>query len=156
MVKGSMRAMILDRRLLSMKVAVVLVVLALGLAAPSALAAATISSPTVAKVGSHITASASGLKPGHYTLELVVEVLPGGASPTNCVGRVGTATAVAGHVRITGKLPGRLACYQGVGEVGGSENTKPGNYRLSLGVSFAPNGFSGSGSFVTRKIRLTS
>ena len=53
-----------------MKRVVVLVVLALGLTAPSALAAATMSAPVAAKVGSHITVSASGLKPGHYTLEV--------------------------------------------------------------------------------------
>jgi hypothetical protein len=139
-----------------MKRVAVLVVLALGLAAPSALAAAWMSAPAAAKVGSHITVSASGLKPGHYTLELAVEVLPGGASPTNCVGRVGTATAVGGHLRIAGKLPGHLACYQGVGAAGGYKATTPGNYHLSLGVSFAPNGFSESGSFVMRKIHLTS
>jgi hypothetical protein len=139
-----------------MKRVAVLVVLALGLAAPSALAAATMSAPADAKVGSRITVNASGLKPGHYTLELAVEVLSGGASPTNCVGRVGTATAVGGHLRIAGKLPGRLGCYQGVGAAGGYETTTPGNYHLSLGVSFAPNGFSGSGSFVMRKIHLTS
>ena len=139
-----------------MKRVAVLVVIALGLTAPSALAAATMSAPTAAKVGSRITVSASGLKPGHYTLELAVEVLSGGASPTSCVGRIGTATAVGGHLRIAGKLPGRLACYQGVGAAGGYETTVPGNYHLSLGVSFAPNGFSGSGSFVMRKIHLTS
>jgi hypothetical protein len=139
-----------------MKRVAVLVVLALALTAPSALAAARMSAPAAAKIGSHITVSASGLKPGHYTLELAVEVLPGGASPTNCVGRVGTATAIGGHLRITGKLPGRLACYQGVGAAGGHKTTTPGNYRLSLGVSFAPNGFSESGSFVMRKIHLTS
>ncbi len=138
-----------------MKRVAVVVVLALGLAAPSALAAARMSVPAVAKLGSRITVSASGLKPGHYTLELAVEVLPGGASPTSCVGRVGTATAVGGHLRITGKLPGRLACYQGVGAAGGYKTTKPGNYHLTLGVSFAPNGFSGSGSFVMRKILVT-
>jgi hypothetical protein len=139
-----------------MKRVAVLVVIALGLTAPSALAAATMSAPTAAKVGSRITVSASGLKPGHYTLELAVEVLPGGALPTSCVGRIGTATAVGGHLRIAGKLPNRLACYQGVGAAGGYETTVPGNYHLSLGVSFAPNGFSGSGSFVMRKIHLTS
>jgi hypothetical protein len=140
-----------------MKRVTVLVVLALGLAAPSALAAATtMSAPAAAKVGSAITVSATGLKPGHYTLELAVEILPGGASPTNCVGRVGTATAVAGHLRIAGKLPRHLACYQGVGAAGGYKTTTPGNYHLSLGVSFAPNGFSESGSFVMRKIHLTS
>jgi hypothetical protein len=139
-----------------MKRVAVLVILALGLGAPSALAAATISAPAAAKAGTRITVSASGLKPGHYTLELAVEILPGGASPTNCVGKIGTATAVGGRVRITGKLPGRLACYQGVGEAGGHEATKPGNYHLTLGVSFAPNGFSGSGSFVMRKIRVTA
>lgn len=113
-------------------------------------------SPATAKVGSRVTVRAVGLKPGHYTLELAIEVLPGGASPTNCVGRVGSATAVHGRLKITGALPTHLACYQGVGSAGGGEAMSPGKYHLTLGVSFAPNGFSNTASFITHKIRLAA
>jgi hypothetical protein len=131
-------------------------VVVLALVLPAAAAAkALMSSPAKAAVGARVTVRANGLKPGHYTLELVQEVLPGGASPTNCVGKVGTATASGGRVTITGKLPKRLGCYQGVGAVEGYETVRPGSYRLTLGVAFAPNGFSGTSSFITHKLRLT-
>jgi hypothetical protein len=119
-----------------------------------ACAAASIRAPSKAKIGSRVTATATGLKAGRYTLELAVEALPGGASPTNCVGKVGSARAVSGRLTISGKLPTRLACYQGVGTVGGYETAKPGRYDLTLGVSFAPNGFSNTASFIIHKIRL--
>lgn len=122
----------------------------------TALAAASLSAPSTAALGSRVTIRAAGLKPGRYTLELAVEVLPGGSSPTSCVGKVGSATAVGGRLTISGALPRRLACYQGVGAVGGYETVKPGTYHLTLGVPFAPNGFSNSASFITREIRLVA
>jgi hypothetical protein len=83
----------------------------------TALAAARMTAPSHAAVGSRITVSANGLKPGRYTLELVVEVLPGGASPTFCLARVGVAAkqAQGGKVTISGKLPARLGCHMGEG-----------------------------------------
>jgi hypothetical protein len=77
-------------------------------------------------------------------LELVAETGP-----------VGSATAHHGRVRISGRLPARLGCYMGVGPVEGYRRARPGEYDLSLGVSFHPNGFSNSASFVLHKIRLT-
>ena len=131
-----------------------LAVVGLFLTPAPALAAVSMSAPATAKVGSRVTVRATGLKPGRYTLELAFEALPGGASPTNCVGKVGSATPVGGRVRISGALPTRLGCYQGVGAVEGYVTAKPGRYHLTLGVSFAPNGFSDTASFITRKIRL--
>ena len=122
----------------------------------TAVAAASMSAPATASLGSRVTVRAVGLKPGRYTLELAVEVLPGGNSPTNCVGTVGSATAVGGRLSISGALPRRLACYQGVGAVGGHVTARPGTYHLTLGVRFAPNGFSNTGSFITREIRLVA
>lgn len=121
-----------------------------------ALARASMSAPSTAAVGSRVTIRASGLKPGHYTLALAIEVLPGGAAPTNCVGNVGSATAHNGRVTISGALPTRLGCYMGVGAVEGHKTAGPGSYDLTLGVEFHPNGFSLKGSFVIRKIHLTS
>jgi hypothetical protein len=115
------------------------------------------SAPATAKLGSRVTVRAAGLKPGRYTLELAIEALPGvpgGAPPTNCVGKVGTAKAVGGRVTISGALPTRLACYQGAGAVEGYQTAKPGSYHLTLGVSFAPNAFSDTASYITHKIRL--
>jgi hypothetical protein len=103
-----------------------------------------------------VTIRASGLKPGHYTLELGFEALPGGAAPTNCVGNVGSATAHSGRVTISGVLPTHLGCYMGVGAVEGYQTAKHGTYDLTLGVEFHPNGFSPKASFVIRKIRLTA
>lgn len=129
---------------------------AVALLAPAvAFGKAIMQSPATAKLGAHVSISASGLKPGHYTLELVFTAFPGGNSPTNCVGTVGSATAQNGRVTISGVLPSRLGCYQGVGEVEGHVNTKPGKYDLTLGVRFHPNGFSAKASFVINKIRLT-
>jgi hypothetical protein len=136
------------KRVVSVAVALLLLIPA------SALAAASMASPAMARLHSRVTVRAAGLKPGRYTLVLAIEVLPGGASPTNCVGKVGSETSVRGRVTITGTLPSRLACYQGVGAVEGHDFVRPGNYHLSLGVSFAPNGFSGRASFVIHKIRL--
>jgi hypothetical protein len=122
----------------------------------AALASAVMQSPARAKVGSRIKISASGLKPGHYSLVLVIETLPGGAGPTNCVGSVGSQTARAGRLAITGVLPARLACYMGVGAVEGYMQTRPGSYDLTLCVQFHPDGCSIKSSFVMRKVRLTS
>jgi hypothetical protein len=112
------------------------------------------SAPTTAKLGSRVTIRATGLTPGRYTLELAIEALRGGASPTNCVGKVGSARSVGGRVKISGALPTRLSCYQGVGPVEGYQIAKPGRYHLTLGISFAPNGFSNTASFITHEIRL--
>ncbi|HSZ69706.1 MAG TPA: hypothetical protein VK756_05025 [Solirubrobacteraceae bacterium] len=133
-----------------------LAMLALALSPALAWAKAAMQAPTTATLGSRVTVSASGLKPGHYTLELGFEALPGGAGPTNCVATVGSATAHAGRVTISGKLPTRLACYMGVGAVEGYQKAKPGTYDLTLGVSFHPNGFSETASFIIHKIHLTA
>jgi len=118
------------------------------------MAATSMSAPATAKLGSVVKIRAAGLKPGRYSLVLAIEVLPGGAGPTNCVGTVGSAAARAGEVAITGALPRRLGCYMGVGAVEGYRNTGPGKYHLTLCVQFHPNGCSDSASFLLRKIRL--
>jgi hypothetical protein len=133
-----------------------LAVLALALIPAVAGAKTSMRSPATTAIGSRVTIEASGLTPGHYTLELVFEALRGGAGPTNCVGTVGSATAHAGRVTISGKLPTHLACYMGAGPVEGYQTTKPGTYNLTLGVSFHANGFSNTSSFIIRKVHLTA
>jgi hypothetical protein len=137
-----------------MRRAVSLAVVMLFLTTAAASAATSMRAPGTAKVGARVRVRAAGLKPGRYTLVLAIEVLPGGAAPTNCVGKVGSARAVDGRVTISGLLPTRLACYQGIGAVEGHQTAKPGRYQLTLGVSLAPNAFSLRASFITRKIRL--
>ena len=136
--------------------AFVLGTLTLALTPAMAWAKASMRAPATAPIHSRVTIRASGLKPGHYTLELGFEALPGGAGPTNCVGAVGAATARAGRITISGVLPSRLACYMGVGAVEGYQTAKPGAYDLTLGVRFHPNGFSDTASFIIRKIHLTA
>jgi hypothetical protein len=134
-----------------------LAVAALLLAPGPALAAARMTAPSRVGIGSRVTITAVGLRPGRYTLELVVEALPGGASPTFCLARVGSAKrAVGGKVAISGKLPKRLGCYTGEGALEGYATVHPGSYTLSLGVLLPPAGFSETGSFVKHSIRLVS
>lgn len=105
-----------------------------------ALAAASMSAPGTAKVGSRVKITASGLSPGPYNLVLAIQALPGGASPTNCVGAVGSARAHAGRVAIAGRLPKRLGCYSGVGPNEGYVTVGPGRkYHLTLCLGH-PNG----------------
>jgi hypothetical protein len=135
---------------------VLLAVLGLALVPATALAAATMTTPRTAKLGSRITVTASGLKPGSYSLWLALEVLPGGAAPTICSGKIGaTVRPVDGKVRITGTLPSLLGCYMGVGQVGRRRTTPGDNYHLTLGDSFHQNGFDENKSFVTHIVRLT-
>ncbi len=133
-----------------------LAMLALAMIPAIAWAKVSMSATATAPIGSRVTVRASGLKPGHYTLELGFEALPGGAAPTNCVGTVGSATANAGRVTISGVLPTRLGCYMGVGAVESYQTARPGTYDLTLGVMFHPNGFSDTASFIIRKIHLTT
>jgi hypothetical protein len=120
---------------------------------PHTLAAATMTAPSRAPVGSRITVHAGKLKPGRYTLLLAVQLPTHGASPTSCSAPVGSARAHAGMVTISGKLPRRLACRMGEGPVEGDVSVRPGKYVLSLGILLPPAGFRG-GSFVKRTIQL--
>jgi hypothetical protein len=130
--------------------------LVLALSPALAWAKGSMEAPSTAVIGSRITIRASGLKPGHYTLELGYDALPGGAAPTDCVGAVGSATAHGGALTISGKLPTRLGCYMGVGPVEGYQKATPRTYDLTLGVEFHPNGFTKTASFIIRKIKLTA
>jgi hypothetical protein len=118
-------------------------------------ASATFQAPASATMGARISARASGLKPGRYTLVLVkVLYAPKGVATTACVAPVGAAVAKNGLVTITGKLPSRLSCHQGQGETLGTVAVKPGRYLLDLGGFEPPAGFNAQ-TFLKRSINLT-
>jgi len=130
---------------------------ALALLPAVALAAASMHAPSTAAIGSRITVRAGRLDAGRYTLVLAIETRVVDDTVTSCFARVGSSRiSVAGRVTITGKLPTRLACYQGGrGPNLGHFNVRPGRYVLSLGVFMPPAGFAYNKSFVKRPIRLT-
>ncbi|MHB1570684.1 MAG: hypothetical protein ACYCXW_04800 [Solirubrobacteraceae bacterium] len=117
------------------------------------LASATMTAPARARVGARIAVHARGFKSGRYTLLLAVQLRGGGASPTVCSARVGSARARNGAVTISGRLPRRLACRHGEGSLAGYTSLRPGKYVLSLGILLAPAGFRG-GSFAKRTINI--
>jgi hypothetical protein len=137
--------------------AVVVAAGALALTPASALAAATLKAPTTARVGSRITVTARGLRPGRYSLFLELTVLaPPGVSATGCLAKIGAGTrAVDGRVTISGPLPKRLGCHQAEGPTEGYVTTKAGRYALDLGGFLPPAGFGGNETFIRRAIRLT-
>ncbi|HTX08303.1 MAG TPA: hypothetical protein VME22_06805 [Solirubrobacteraceae bacterium] len=122
---------------------------------PHSVTVATMTAPSHARVGARITVRADGLKPGRYTLLLAVQLSSSGESPTDCSARVGAASAPAGSLTISGKLPRRLACRMGEGPLEGYVSVRSGKYVLSLGILLPPAGFRG-GSFVKRTIKLVT
>jgi hypothetical protein len=126
------------------------------LAVVAVAAAASMQAPATARIGSRVTVKASHLDAGRYTLLLAIETSTSGALPTVCTGLVGVArTAVAGRVTISGVLPTRLACHQGVGPTLGHFNVRPGRYRLTLGIFMPPADFVYGKTLVKHEIRLT-
>jgi hypothetical protein len=141
----------------ALRVSIAIAVGVLAVAPAVALAAATLRAPSTARVGSRIAVSASGLTPGRYALVLYVTTLaPPGVPPTGCDAKVGAAaTAVGGRVKISGKLPTRLGCRQGVGRLESYLKVRPGRYWLDLGGHAQPGAFAPGQGFVRRRIRLT-
>jgi hypothetical protein len=131
------------------------IAVAIALLAPAAASAATFHAPASTSLGARITATASGVKPGRYTLVLVKVLLaPKGVATTACVAPVGAATARNGQVTISGKLPSRLSCHQGEGETLGTAAVKPGHYLLDIGGFEPPAGFNAQ-TFLKRSINIT-
>jgi hypothetical protein len=123
-----------------------------------ALSAATLKAPTTARVPGRIAVTARDVKPGRYRLFLEFTALaPAGVSATGCLAQIGApATAVAGHVTISGVLPKRLACHQAEGPTEGYVTVKAGRYALDFGGFLPPAGFKTSQTFIRRAIHLTS
>lgn len=120
-------------------------------AAPAAFATASLHAPSTAKLASRISISASGLKPGHYTL-----VLSRVAAYTTCIASVAAGDAVHGGLTLSGTLPTRLACHLGRNATFGTVRVSIGTYWLSVGVLVAPTSFSSTASFVKTQIKLVS
>lgn len=120
---------------------------------PQTAASPKMTAPSRASIGARITVHADGLRAGRYTLLLAAQLSSGGASPTDCSARVGSAAAQAGKVTISGKLPRRLACRAAQGPLEGYVSVHPGKYVLSLGILIPPAGFR-AGSFAKRTIHL--
>jgi hypothetical protein len=121
---------------------------------PAAALGAKLSSPRSAHVGDVVSVKATGLKSGgNYALTLVSD-----SSPTPrafCVARIGKRDKPAdGRVKLRGKIPKRLTCYEGNGAELGRVPTSPGAYHLIVSVPRGPTGSSGKYSFVRRALTI--
>ena len=122
-------------------------------ATAAALAVPAPAATPVRAVGEYVTFTASGLKPGRYTLTLVADDAP--ARGARCLARVGKPRrARDGEVRIRGRVPGRLRCIQGANVELGRIDTTPGRYHLVLGVKVAPAAWSTKHSFIRKPLRI--
>jgi hypothetical protein len=130
-----------------MIVAVLVVVL------PAAALAAKVSAPRHARVGDSITTRASGLKPGRYAVTLALDNTAG--RRTACVSRLGhLQDSVGGRVKVTGKIPRKLKCWENNSVKLGRVATTPGAYHLIVAVPDGPSGFDGKHSFVRRALTI--
>ena len=131
-----------------------LLVLAVVLATVPAVAfAAKVSAPRTARVGDSITTKARGLKAGRYAVTLALDNTAG--PRTACVSRLGhLQDSVGGRVKITGKIPRKLTCWENNSVKLGRVATSPGSYHLIVAVPNGPSGFDGDGSFVRRKLTI--
>jgi len=112
--------------------------------------------PATARVGSRVTFSAAGVPAGTYTMRLVYVAIPDRVVVgTSCTAEVGVASANSeGRVRISGKLPGRLACQSGAGPVEGYYATRPGtHYLITVSRNEAGMPFGGD-PFLKRRLRV--
>lgn len=135
------------------RVAYAALLCALLVAAPVALAAVKVAAPRKARVGDTITTRASGLKPGRYAVTLALDDTAG--PRTACVSRLGhLQDAAGGRVKISGKIPHRLTCWENNSVKLGRVATSPGSYHLIVAVPDGPSGFSGKGSFKRRAIEI--
>jgi hypothetical protein len=129
------------------------VILAVAMAAGMAFAAKQ-SAPKSASVGDLVTTSANGLKPGRYAVTLTLDHTAG--PRTACVSRLGhLQDTVKGRVKITGKIPRRLTCWENDSVRLGRVRTTPGSYHLIVAVPDGPSGFNGKYSFVRRAFKIT-
>ena len=135
-----------------------LVALALAVLGAAAAVAATVSAPGSVPVGGHLTVHARGLVRGRYGLFLVktaFQAPPGGES-LDCFGRIGPLRTLSGSATLSGRLPRRLTCRFGTGEVTRRIAVTPGGYHLLLASPSGPGAFDGTKSFVRRRIQVTA
>lgn len=123
-----------------------------------AISSARLTGPSTARLGSQVTFSATGVPSGTYTMRLVYIAIPDHVVVgTSCTAKIGVASANSeGHVRITGKLPGRLACQSGAGPVEGYYTTRPGtHYLITMSRNKAGMPFGGD-PFLKHPLRVTA
>jgi hypothetical protein len=113
---------------------------------------AKLSTPSSARVGDKVAGKGSGLKPSRYALTLALDNTAG--PRTACVARVGRQQdTVHGRVKITGRIPPRLRCWENNSVRLGKIKVTPGKYHLILGHPDGPAGF-GRGSFLRRPLTI--
>ncbi|HEY1538332.1 MAG TPA: hypothetical protein VGF63_02960 [Solirubrobacteraceae bacterium] len=117
--------------------------------------AATLRAPREVRLGEAVTATARNLNPGHYRLFIVLTASQGkGARPITCLGAVGPRLNVpAGERSFHGRIPAKLTCYQGTRL--GTVPNGPGIDRFVLASPAGGEAFSGSRSFLERRVRVT-
>ncbi len=125
-----------------------------GLAVPAWAAAGRLVAPRSAKVGAAVTVHASGLINGRYALTLVSDSHP--TRGASCVARLSKSKATSGGaVTLSGTIPRKLACYQGLATSLGAVPTAAGSYHLVVAEPTAPAGFDARGSFVRSALHVT-
>ena len=124
------------------------------LAAPAWAAVGRLVGPKSAKVGAAVTVHASGLIRGSYALTLVADSHP--ARGASFVARLSKSQATRqGAVTLSGTIPRKLVCYQGLATLLGAVPTAVGSYHLVVAEPTAPAGFDARGSFVRSAVHVT-
>src|SRR5690348_2543926 len=112
-----------------------------------------ISAPKTARIGHRVRVSGVGLTSARYSLTLVYELRS--ARNAACVADIGKPRrSHNGSVVLTGVIPHRLTCYQGLNVKLGTVKTAPGSYHFIVGKKVGPAGW-GDASFVRRPVRVT-
>jgi hypothetical protein len=112
-----------------------------------------LSSPDKSHIGGKVTVKATGLKAGRYGLSLVSDDQPGRHAA--CVAHLGRRhPAQDGEVRLRGRIPGKLTCYENNSVRLGTVSVTPGAYHLIVAVPDGPAGFNARNSFVRRPLTI--
>ena len=129
--------------------------LALTLVAVPAAFAAKLKAPAKAQVGDKVTARASDLKSGKYTLRLVADDQPQGPR-SFCAARLAgpKKTTKSRRVKLRGTIPKKLSCYENNSVRLGRVNVTPGSYHLVVAVQLGPTGSKPEYSFVRHALTI--
>ena len=111
-----------------------------------------LSAPARARIGHRVRVSATNVSSATYALTLVYDVPP--ARNARCLADVGARRASRnGDVVLTGVIPRRLTCWQGLNIKLGTVRTEPGRYHFVVGKKVGPAGW-GDASFLRRAVRI--
>jgi hypothetical protein len=128
--------------------------LAAAVALPAAAEAATLSGPTTATVGGHVSIRASKLTPGRYQLFLAYSKTVNGSN-VNCTAAISGAKSVGSSATFSGSIPTKLTCRTTSGRTTGTEVVAAGRYDVAVYSPVGANQYNGRLSFVQRSITLT-